>query len=287
MSYNFIVEIGVEELPAIPLIKELGNIGSKYRKILEENKLDCEFEFFYTPRRLVFTHQDMKEKQDNYIQEFFGAPKDIAFKDGVISGAGKSFINKHNINESDIQTTSKNGKEVLYYKKEVEGESLNNLIEDILNKFLASLVFGKMMRWGKEKKSFIRPIRWILLKFNNQTLNANCYGVKSSSNSYGHRDVSYEPFEVDNSNSYMDLLKKHKIILNQNDRYDIIKKEVAKLEKENNLSIELDSYLLDEIVAITEYPKALLGEFDKEFLELPFEVIVTSMKEHQRYFDML
>ena len=286
MSYNFIVEIGVEELPAIPLIKELGNIESKYRKVLEENKLDCEFDFFYTPRRLVFAHKNMKEKQDNYTQEFFGAPKSIAFKDGVLSGAGKSFIGKHNISESDIETTDKNGKEVLYYKKEIEGEKLDSLIEGILNTFLASLVFGKMMRWGRGKKSFIRPIRWILLKFNEDTLSANCYGVQSCGVSYGHRDISYEPFDVNHSSDYVKLMGENKVVLNQDDRFEIIRKEVSKLEEENNISIPLDSDLLKEIVAITEYPTPLLGTFDKEFLELPIEVVVTSMKEHQRYFDV-
>ncbi len=286
MSYNFIVEIGVEELPAVPLIKELGNIEGKYKKILEENKLDCEFDFFYTPRRLVFAHTNMKEKQDDYVQEFFGAPKSIAFKDGVITGAGKSFLGKHSISEGDVETTDKNGKEVLYYKKSVKGEKLGELIEGILNKFLASLVFGKTMRWGRGEKSFIRPIRWILLKFNEQTLNANCYGVASLGVSYGHRDIGYEPFEVSSSGDYLGLVAKNKIILNQDDRFDIIKKEVSKLEKSHNISIALDSDLLNEIVAITEYPTPLLGSFDEEFLELPFEVVVTSMKEHQRYFDV-
>ena len=286
MSYNFIVEIGVEELPAIPLIKELGNIESKYRKILEDNKLDCEFEFFYTPRRLVFAHTNMKEKQDDYIQEFFGAPKSIAFKDGVLSNAGKSFIDKHNISESDIETIEKNNKEVLYYKKEIEGKRLSDLIEEILNKFLASLVFGKMMRWGRFEKSFIRPIRWILLKFNDETLKANCYGVDASDFSFPHRDVSYDSFEVSSSTKYMDLLAKNKIVLNQEDRYRIIKDDILKIEKKHNIVVGLDDDLLAEIVAITEYPQALLGSFDKDFLELPFEVVTTSMKEHQRYFDV-
>lgn len=286
MSYNFIVEIGVEELPAIPLIKELKNIEGKYLKVLTENNLDCEFDFFYTPRRLVFAHTNMKEKQDDYIQEFFGAPKNVAFKDGVISNAGKSFISKHNINEANIQTIQKNGKEVLYYKKEVEGEKLSNLIEDILNKFLSSLVFGKTMRWGRGKKSFIRPIRWILLKYNDVTLNANCFGVESCNLSFGHRDISYDGFEISNSSEYINIINKHKVILNQDDRLDIIQKEIANIEKDNNISIEIDSDLLNEIVAITEYPKALLGTFDKDFLELPIEVVITSMKEHQRYFSV-
>lgn len=284
MSYNFIIEIGVEELPAIPLLKELKNIKEKYKKVLENNKILSEFDFYYTPRRLVLAHTNMKNKQEDYDQEFFGAPKSIAFKDGKLSNAGISFAKKHNIDEDKLEFINKNGKDILYYKQEIIGKNLEDLISNILNDFLKSLHFGKMMRWGKIKDSFIRPIRWILVKYEDKTIKANCFNISSSNKSYGHRNISYEPFDVSDIKSYFELLSEHKVILNQDDRKNIIIKDIKKLEKENNIKVEIDNDLLDEIVAITEYPSALLGTFDKEFLDLPFEAVITSMKEHQRYF---
>jgi len=284
MSYNFILEIGVEELPAIPLIKELHNIPMKWKKVLEQNKLLCEFDFFYTPRRLVFAHTSMDRKQKDYFQEYFGAPKTIAYKDGVLSNAGKSFIKKHNINESDIQISKKGDKEVLYHKQEIVGKDINSLIVEMINEFMKSLNFGKKMRWGRGEFEFIRPIRWILAKFENDNLNGECFGVNISNYTYGHRSVSYDKIKIDNIDEYFTALKNNKIILSQDDRKNIIINDIKKIDIEYNIKVELDLELLKEVIAITEYPKVLLGSFSEKFLDLPSIVITTSMKEHQRYF---
>jgi len=140
------------------------------------------------------------------------------------------------------------------------------------------------MRWGDRNDSFIRPIRSLSVILGDEIINAELFGVKSSNLSYAHRMVSYEPFSFNFASDYFSKLDKQGVILYQGERRKIILKQMKDIEQKHNIKIEIDNELLDEVVAITEYPTTLLGKFDEEFLELPPEVIVTSMKENQRYF---
>jgi len=284
MIKPLLIEIAVEELPAIPFLKELPNIEKKWETILEKNNLLCEFKFYYTPRRLVFWHREFKVSQDDSIVEMFGAPVKIAYKDGEPTGAAHGFAKKCGIELSQIETIDKGRGEVLYYKKEQKGLSAKELLPNMVEEFLNSLEFGKTMRWGSLQKSFIRPIRGLAIMLGDEIVDASMYGVVSSANSFPHRMVSSEHFDFDFAGDYFCKLDKNGVILYQDERKKLILEQMDKIQKENNFQIEIDTELLDEIVAITEYPTALVGQFDKEFLILPQEVIVNSMKEHQRYF---
>ena len=154
MTKPLLIEIGVEELPAIPLLKELKNIETKYAAILEKNSLLCEFEFYYTPRRLVFWHREFKSVQDDSSEEFFGAPLSVAYKDGVPTPAALGFAKKCGVEMSQISQATKDGKEVLYYKRELKGQASHLLLPNIIEEWIKSLEFGKSMRWGNLQESF-------------------------------------------------------------------------------------------------------------------------------------
>ncbi len=284
MTKPLLIEIGVEELPAIPFLKELPNIEKKWSVILEEYKLSCNFEFYYTPRRLVLWHSEFSVSQEDSLVEQYGAPVAIAYKDGVPTNAAHGFAKKCGVSLDEISTAQKPNGEVLYFKKEVKGTNASELLNEMINKFIKSLNFGKSMRWGSRSDSFIRPIRSLSIVLGNTLVEGELFGVSSSKLSYPHRMVSYEPFTYNEAGEYFDLLKQNGVTLYPQDRKALILKQMKDLEKSNNITIEIDEDLLNEVVAITEYPTALLGSFDEEFLELPEEVIVTSMKEHQRYF---
>lgn len=284
MIKSLLIEIVVEELPAIPFLKELNNIESKWEKILEENNLLCSFNFYYTPRRFVLWHREFSTVQEDKEVEIWGAPVSIAYKDNNPTGAAIAFAKKCEIEIKDIQTSFKGDKEFLYHKKVLKGKNSSDLLGDMINKFIDSLTFGKSMRWGDLKQSFIRPIRNLSVILGNDLIDAELFGIKSTKTSFGHRMVSDEPFNFDFAGDYFCKLDKNGVILYPEERKKRILSQMEKIEKENNLTIEIDEELLDEIVAITEYPTALIGNFDKEFLELPNEVIIGSMKEHQRYF---
>lgn len=284
MMKPLLVEIGVEELPAVPFLKELPNIEKKWLKILEKNALQCEFEFYYTPRRLVFWHSEFPLSQENREEEFYGAPITAAFKDGEPTAAATGFAKKCGVSLEELGRNEKGGREVLYYKKTVAGQASKELIVAMIEEFINGLNFGKSMRWGSYDKSFIRPIRWVGAMLGAEHVPFNIYNLDSKPSSYPHRTISYTPFTYTLSEDYFKKLEEGGVVLYQEKREEIILNQFKDIEKENSVSIEIDRELLAEIVAITEYPKALIGTFDEEFLRLPPEVIITSMKEHQRYF---
>ncbi|AJC84406.1 glycine--tRNA ligase subunit beta [Campylobacter peloridis] len=281
---KLLIEIGTEELPAIPLLKELPNISKKWEKILQEYHLESEFKFFYTPRRLVFIHENFKEKQDDSFVEFIGAPKAIAYKEGKLTQAGVSFLEKNNLKEEEIEFKEIKGKEVLFCQKQVQGLKSEEVLPKMIETFLKSLNFGKTMRWGDGSFEFIRAIRSLSCVLGEKLVEFQSYGVKSSKSTFVHRSVSYDLVAFENIDEYFEILERNYIILDQDLRKQIITTQLKNLEKENDIVIAEDEELLAEVVAITEYPKALLGHFEKEYLEIPSEVIITSMRENQRYF---
>jgi len=284
MTKKLLIEIGVEELPAIPLLKILKNVENSWKKILDNYRLSSGFEFLYTPRRLVIRSDYMPTKQSDSAIELMGPPVQAAIKDGIPTKAAEGFARKCGVSFDELGRSNKNGREVLYYKKEEKGTDTSVLLQDMIEKWISSMSFGKMMRWGSKSDEFIRPVRWLQVRLDNDCVDIELFGVKSSTHTYVHRMVSYDAIELSDINQYEETLSQMAVTLNPKHREDKITKEFDKIESENDVIIDRDSDLLAEVVAITENPKALLGTFDELFLDLPSEVIITSMKEHQRYF---
>ncbi len=284
MLKPLLIEIGVEELPAIPLLKELQNIEKKYLTILEEYNLVSEFEFYYTPRRLVMYHREFPTRQPDSVEEFFGAPLAVAYKDGVATKAAEGFARKCGVTLEELTTTQKNGKEVLYYKKDVAGQESSELLPQIVDKWLKSLDFGKSMRWGSLQESFIRPIRWVNTQLGEDLVPMHIYGKDAQKKTFVHRIANFDALEVQDIKTYFETLQEGGVTLFADERAKKIMSDIQNIENNEKVSVEIDEELFAEVVAITEHPTALLGSFDEKFLELPPEVIITSMKEHQRYF---
>ncbi len=284
MTKPLLIEIGVEELPAVPLLKELPEIEKKWAALLEKNGLMCEFEFYYTPRRLVLWHREFKTVQEDSVEEFYGAPIEMAIKDGVPTPAALGFAKKCGVEFKQLLTAQKGGKEVLYYSKNIKGQESYDLLNDMIKLWIKGLNFGKSMRWGSNTESFIRPIRWMNVMLGEKQVDAELFGVKSYPHTYVHRISHFESKPLASLHDYFETLKSGSVILFPQERRVRILEAFKSLEKEHGVVIEIDEDLLDEVVAITEFPTPLIGKFDKSFLQLPPEVIVTSMKEHQRYF---
>ncbi|GAB6045221.1 glycine--tRNA ligase subunit beta [Caminibacter profundus] len=280
MLKPLLIEIGVEELPAGPLLKEIPNIEKKWFEILEKYNLKTNFDFFYTPRRLTLWHREFPTKQPNEEKEIWGAPKAVVEKNPK---ALEGFAKKCGINVDEVTYKSKGNQEFLYYKTTIKGKLAKELLPQMIEEWLKSLNFGKTMKWGNCKEEFIRPIRWILCMMEDEAIKFKSFCISSSNITKPHR-VFKEDIEISFVGDYFCKLDKNGVILYQDERKKRILDGIKKIENENNIKVEIDEELLLEIIAITEYPTPLLGKFDKEFLELPPEVIITSMKEHQRYF---
>ena len=284
MLKPLLIEIGVEELPAVPLLKEMKNIEKKYVDILQKHALLSEFEFYYTPRRLVMWHREFPTQQADSVEEFFGAPLAVAYKDGKPTKAAEGFARKCGVSLEALTTTEKGGKEVLYYKKDVKGKPSVELLPQIIQAWLQSLDFGKSMRWGSLHESFIRPIRWINVQLDDMLVPMHMYGIDSSKTTRVHRIANFNPVAITGAKDYFETLKNGGVTLFQQAREEKILSDMKTIELDNSISVAVDEELLAEVVAITENPTALIGSFDEAFLRLPPEVIITSMKEHQRYF---
>ena len=280
---EFLLEIGVEELPAVPLLKILDKIEKSWGELLKEYRLESEYSFDYTPRRLTIRSSNMPLKQEDKIVELFGPPLNIAYKDGKPTPAALGFAKKCGVSLDKLGRATKGGNEVLYFKQEQKGQATSEVLQEMLTKWLGSMNFGKMMRWGDLKEEFISPVRWIVAKLDDKVVDIELFKVKSGDISYFHR-FSNNTKGVVNYKNYEKELEDGNVVLSAKKREEIVLNGIKELEEQNGVEVEKDKDLLAEVVAITEYPTPLLGSFDEKFLELPPEVIITSMKEHQRYF---
>ncbi len=292
-SDELLVEILVEELPAQALLNEYKEMPKKLHALFQKCALEVgKIEIFYTPRRLCLLVKDFPLLTQETKEEFFGPPVKIACnhqdKTQGLNELGLGFYQKLGLKDHQhFQTAFKNNKEVLYHAKIHAKEPTKDLIMPIVLEFLEGLNFGKSMRWGNVEKSFIRPIHNICVLFNGENFNdieVKEYGFKTKQATKVHRQESFDFIQVDSPKAYFEVLEKNHVILDPKKREAKILQEIKELETKHCIIVEIDRDLLDEVVAITEYPNALLGEFDKAFLKLPSEIITTSMKENQRYF---
>ncbi len=292
-SDELLVEILVEELPAQALLNEYKEMPKKLHALFNKRALEVgNIEIFYTPRRLCLLVKDFPLLTQETKEEFFGPPVKIACnhqdKTQGLNELGLGFYQKLGLKDHQhFQTAFKNNKEVLYHAKIHAKEPTKDLIMPIVLEFLEGLNFGKSMRWGSVEKSFIRPIHNICVLFNGENFNdieVKEYGFKTKQATKAHRQECFDFIQVDSPKAYFEVLEKNHVILDPKKREAKILQEIKELETKHNIIVEIDRDLLDEVVAITEYPSALLGEFDKAFLKLPSEIITTSMKENQRYF---
>ncbi len=292
-SDELLVEILVEELPAQALLNEYKEMPKKLHALFNKHALEVgNIEIFYTPRRLCLLIKDFPLLTQETKEEFFGPPVKIACnhqdKTQGLNALGLGFYQKLGLKDHQhFQTAFKNNNEVLYHAKIHEKEPTKDLIMPIVLEFLEGLNFGKSMRWGSVEKSFIRPIHNICVLFNGENFNdieIKEYGFKTKQATKAHRQEGFDFIQVDSPKAYFEVLEKNHVILDPKKREAKILQEIKELETKHNIIVEIDRDLLDEVVAITEYPSALLGEFDKAFLKLPNEIIITSMKENQRYF---
>lgn len=284
-----LIEILTEELPAIPFLKEYPHIATKWSNIASKYHIHSEPILYFTPRRIVLYDEHFPIQTADQFIESYGPPTHIAFVDGDrqkgLSKAGLSFYNKLGLPIDSLHTTTqKDGKEVLYHSSTQKGQPTNEILASLLKEWLESLTFGKNMHWGECEEAFIRPVRNLLILLNSQSLELEAFGIQSKAQTFVHRDVSFEPQAIHSYEQYLQTLKEGKVILSQKERKERILNQIAIIESSHNIQVEIDEALLEEVVAITEYPQALFGEFDKAFLNLPNEVIITSMKTNQRYF---
>ena len=280
MAKNLIFEIGTEEMPAASMQKFREDYLETAENLFENNNLEYKaMNVYSTPRRLVLAVKQLEEKQKDNRETVRGPAVNIAFDDdGNPTKAGEGFARGQGVDVDDL--IEKDG--YLFAEKVEKGQKTDDILSEILKKIVNQVPLPKAMRWGNVEMEFIRPIKWLLVLFGKQNLDLEIAGVKSSNYSIGHRFLSDGKVEIENAESYFKALENASIIVKQNNRREIIKKQISELDLSGRALVK-DS-LLEEVIDLIEFPTAFKGSFSEEYLELPAEVLITAMEKHQRYF---
>ncbi|NOY86423.1 MAG: glycine--tRNA ligase subunit beta [Deltaproteobacteria bacterium] len=286
MNRELILEIGTEEIPAgylPPAIEQLKKLAVKE---LEGQRLSHGDVFAYaTPRRLTLIVQGVSERQKASVKEVLGPARGVAFgDDGRPTRAAEGFAGGQGVAVEDLKIVDTPKGEYVAAVKEETSAAAMDVLPRMMPRMITSLHFPKFQRWGYLNLRFPRPIRWILCLFGAEAVPFELDGIASGRKTRGHRFMAPGPFEVPNAGEYLKIVRDAGIILDQDERRKIIEAGVIEAAAGvNGVPIEAPE-LLDEVTFLVEYPVVLLGSFEKRYLSLPWEVLITSMGSHQRYF---
>ncbi len=284
MSKDILLEIGTEEIPAHYMPGILGQLKELAAKKLGEANIEYgTIRSLGTPRRAVLLVQGVAEKQADISAKHKGPSVRIAYDgDGNPTKAAAGFARGQKIDVQEL--TVEDG--YVYASVTSIGSASAGLLPDILKSIVLSLTFPKSMRWGNKNVHFVRPLRWLVALFGTEVVPFEIAGVHSGKVSRGHRFLGTGDFTIPSMADYETVTREHFLIVDPEERRQMILDGLQKLAAEKNGTIIMDEDLLEEVVFLVEYPTALCGEFDQAFLQLPEAAIITPMKDHQRYFPM-
>ncbi|MCS7230643.1 MAG: glycine--tRNA ligase subunit beta [Elusimicrobiota bacterium] len=287
---DFLIEIYTEELPPSCIKEATQQLGEILSECLKKFRVDYrEFGFYITPVRIVVVVKDIKEFTKEEIEEIVGPSVNIGIKNGEFTSAAIGFAKKHNVELKDLFIKETLKGKFLAVKKIHGGESFKSIINDLFVDFITRLKFSKTMVWENTKFSFPRPIRNILVIYDNSFIKIKFSSVVSSNFTFGIKTFPIKKIKIETHkkhslvDAYFDIMEKECIILDQQKRLEILLKSIEQITARKKLKYDKDEKLLNEITAIVEYPTCILCEFPEEFLSLPKEFIITCMKSKQKF----
>ena len=281
MSLAFLLEIGTEEIPDWMIIPALNTLQDMFQGVLDQNSLAGKVTSVdATPRRLVLRAKGLIERQPDAEELVLGPPKSA----GV--GAAAGFAKKMGTTPDQLRTESTAKGEYLAFTKRTQGQSTAGILARELPNLILKIQWPKTMVWnGKGTERFIRPVRWLVALLGDAVVPFEIGGVHSGDTTAGHRLLG-RPSILVNTESFEEQLRTNGVILSAEQRRAKIETEIAGLLNGRSLKIKPDPDLLHTLVYITEFPTAILGGFDSQYLELPREVLTTVMRHHQKYFSV-
>ncbi|MEK6679371.1 MAG: glycine--tRNA ligase subunit beta [Nitrospirota bacterium] len=289
MPADIIFEIGTEEIPARFIPNALERMKEDFSVLLNEQGISFKTaESFGTPRRLLLYVKDAAEKQAEKSVEVTGPAKAVAYdKDGAPTKAAIGFAKGQGIDVKELQIKKTDKGEYICALKKEGGKDTEGLLSELLPRFLLKIDFPKSMYWDDKKIRFARPIRWLTALYGNKPVRFEVANVKSSNMSRGHRFMSPGAFVVEDKESYLHQLEANYVIVDPAKRRKMIIEQIEQIAKEKDGSVLKDEELIDTVTFLVEYPTAICGDFDKKYLELPKDILINAMKEHQKYFSII
>ena len=284
MTQSLLLEIGLEELPAQYVRTSSEQLAKRVEDFFKNANLAFEsVEAFATPRRLAVRVNGLVEEQADREEIFKGPSLAIAQKDGAWTKAAEGFVRGKGLTTDDIYVEEVNGVEYIHVKQHIAGKSTKEVVKN-LSSVITDMKFPVTMRWAAHTFEYLRPIHWIVALYGSEVIEEiGVLDVKAGRISRGHRFLGKEA-TIESPESYEKALAEQFVIVNQDERKALVRKQIQELAAKNNWIIPIDEDLLEEVSSILEYPTAFAGTFDEKYLVVPEPVLVTSMKEHQRYF---
>lgn len=284
MQNSLLIEIGTEELPPKQLINLASSLKNSITDFLSNDGFDLKSSTFYAaPRRIAVIVEQINYEQSEKTNLVFGPMVEHAFDDNEQpKPAALGFAKKFNttIDKLTVSETPK-GKR-LAFNQTIAGKTLDISIPLALEFAIKQLPQQRWMHWEDKNWLFVRPVHWFVCMHGNNVLKCSLFDKESSNKTFGHRFYANKPIEISSANEYVDTLKEAYVVVSQDERKASILSQIRTLEENNNINAILPEDLLTEINALIEHPKAMLAEFNSDFLQVPKEVLITSMQEHQK-----
>ncbi|MEM6451270.1 MAG: glycine--tRNA ligase subunit beta [Cyanobacteria bacterium P01_D01_bin.105] len=286
---TFLLEVGTEELPASFVSSALSQWKVALPAALEENFLSHDgIEFYGTPRRLAVVIKGLPARQPDREEEAKGPPAKAAFKDGKPTKAAIGFAASRGVSVEALEVRDTGKGEFIFVQQQIPGRPTAELLQEMVPNWILTLEGNRFMRWGDGDLRFPRPIRWLVTLLDSALLSVTIENgsevCHSDRHSQGHRVLHPEAITLDHAQDYASALEKAYVSVDPAARRETILQQVAKVAQSVSGHAEIDDGLLAEVVDLVEWPTAVIGRFDDEFLALPSQVTITEMESHQRYF---
>ncbi len=283
---TLLIELGTEELPPKSLKTLATTFFDQIKSQLDSANLEySDIKWFATPRRLAVKVINLDEKQQDKEIEKRGPAVNVAFDDaGNASKAAEGWARSNGITVEQAERLVTDKGEWLLHKAVQVGKSIEDLIPDMVNQAVNKLPIPKPMRWGSSRTQFIRPVHTLVLMYGDKVIAGETLGVKSNNLVTGHRFHHEGLVTISHANNYETIMQDAYVMVDYDERQQLILKQITAVAEEINGVPLLDDDLVDEVTALVEWPVALAGSFDKEFLNVPPEPLIYSMKDHQKYF---
>lgn len=284
MPRTYLLEVGMEEIPARFLLSLRDQLQDRISDFLTDERVQFDsIESFATPRRLAVRVNGLADVQEGLSEKIKGPALRIARgEDGEWSKAAQGFLRGQGATEDDIIIEEFKGEDYLYINKVTEGEPIQQVLPRIVS-VLSEMNFPVSMNWHDYKKPYIRPVHWLVSLLDNEVIPFTFYNIEADNVTLGHRFLGKE-IKVETPNDYETSLKEIFVIADFEERQDLIRQQIETIASENKWDVPIDGDLLEEVTAIVEWPYAFAADFSEEYLEVPDVVLITAMRDHQRYF---
>jgi glycyl-tRNA synthetase beta chain len=283
---DFLLEIGCEEIPARMIDAASHELRERVVALLSRERLSGgEVTHFETPRRLAILASGIAASQADVVEQVTGPSVNVAYKDGQPTPAAHAFAKKAGVDVAQLEKVTTPKGEYLAAKITKKGRSTSEILAELLPKELSTIYWPKNMYWRKPAERFVRPVRWLVAMLDGETIPLEFDGIQAGKHSRGHRILTNGAVTIPRAGSaYVDSLRAAKVLGRAEREHQIRKALDAATRTVPGARWREDKALLDTVVHLTEFPSAILGGFDPQFLALPEEVLVTVMRDHQKYF---